>query len=247
MRNIRLTLHYNGTDFSGWQAQPSAAVRTIAGELGRALYNVTGETPRLIAAGRTDRGTHSLGQTVNFALVAPISVYDLRGALNAALPHDIAVVGVAEVPLDFHARFSARRRRYRYLVENQPARGAMMSGRAWHVRQPLDIHAMREAAKRLVGRRDLRAFGVDPAGRNTVRHLQELQVQELQRTSGALVTFEFCADAFLNGMVRRIVGFLVEVGLHKREPDEAERLKTGAVWTGRMAPAAGLYQLAVEY
>jgi tRNA pseudouridine38-40 synthase len=247
--NVRLVLEYDGSGFHGWQVQPAGGQRTVAGEVGRAIATVTGTEVKLVAAGRTDAGAHSLGQTVNFALAGAVDPGQLLGRLNGVLPADIAVVAADVVPEDFHARFSARRRRYRYLVENRQARSAILRQRAWHVRAPLDVAAMRLAAAGLVGRHDLGAFGRDPAGRNNVRHLEEVRVRSLRGAAeGRLLAFELAADAFLYGMVRRIVGFLVEVGLGRRVPTEAAAMITGQAPAGsRVAPAHGLYQLLVEY
>jgi tRNA pseudouridine38-40 synthase len=247
--NVRLVLEYDGTDFHGWQAQPAARrQRTVQAEVEGAIATVTGETPKVVAAGRTDAGAHSLGQTVNFELSRELDPAALRKALNGVLPRDIAVLSAEACPDGFHARFSARRRRYRYLVENRAARAAVLRDRAWHVRAPLDVSVMRAAAAGLVGRRDLGAFGTDPAGRNQVRNLEGIRIRRLRGESGGdLLAFELTADAFLYGMVRRIVGFLVEVGLGERDPGDAARLLAGEGRAPRVAPAKGLYQLSVEY
>ncbi|MEA2645546.1 MAG: tRNA pseudouridine38-40 synthase [Chloroflexota bacterium] len=244
MANMRLDLEYDGTDFHGWQAQPAnSGVRTVAAELAQALQRATGEAPTIVAAGRTDAGAHSLGQTVSFQLEREIAPDRLRAALNGLLPPDVAVVAAQVAPDDFHARFSARRRHYRYLVENRDARSAVLRARAWQVQHPLDIRAMRRAAAQLVGRRDMAAFGRDPGGRNTVRNLEAIRIRGFRgATTGRTVAFDLTADAFLYGMVRRIVGFLVDVGLGKRTPGEARSL-AGV----RVAPARGLYQMAAEY
>lgn len=242
--NVKLVLEYDGTAFHGWQVQPGGR-RTVAGELGAALRGITGADVKLVAAGRTDAGAHSLGQTVNVELPDTCDVSVLPARLNRALPADVTVLSAEQVDPGFHARFSARRRTYVYLVENRETRPAVMRNRAWWVRQPLDVVAMQEAAFGLTGRHDLGAFGTDPAGRNTVRNLQGVSVRSL---AGRLVAFELSADAFLYGMVRRIVGFLVEVGLGRRDPAEAGTLvEPGARSRARVAPAAGLYQLRVEY
>jgi tRNA pseudouridine38-40 synthase len=247
---MQLTLEYDGTGFHGWQAQPvETGHRTVAGELSRAITSFVDAKPRLIAAGRTDAGAHSLGQVVNFHLDREISPERLRDGLNRVLPPDLAVLGAAVVPDDFHARFSAQRRHYRYLVENRPARSALLRQRAWHVRHPLDLDTMRQAAGQLLGRRDLAAFGRDPAGRNTVRHLQALRVRRFRdAVDGAILAFDLTADAFLYGMVRRIVGFLVDVGLGRRSPSQIrEVIGSTEPARVRVAPAYGLYQLRVEY
>ncbi|MHB8509347.1 MAG: tRNA pseudouridine(38-40) synthase TruA [Candidatus Dormibacteria bacterium] len=248
MTHYALTLEYDGTEFHGWQAQPGG-VRTVAGVLGDALQKVTGERPRLAAAGRTDSGAHSLGQVVSFGLENGLPADRLMSACRAVLPPDVTVVAAREVDEAFHARFSARRRQYRYLVENRAARSALLRHRAWHVARPLDLGAMREATLGLLGRHDLAAFGSDPAGDNTVRHLQGLRVRRRATAGGAIYDFELTADAFLYGMVRRIVGFLVEVGLGLRSAGETAGIlaQGNDARTGRVAPAHGLYQLRVEY
>jgi tRNA pseudouridine38-40 synthase len=246
---MRLVLEYDGTEFHGWQAQPAASgQRTVEAEVERAIATVTGETPKLVAAGRTDAGAHSLGQTVSFELGSELDPAALRHSLNGVLPRDIAVLSAAVCPDEFHARFSAHRRRYRYLVENRVARPALLRDRAWQVRAPLDLASMRAAAAVLIGRRDLGAFGRDPAGRSEVRNLEEIRIRRLRGASeGHVLAFELTADAFLYGMVRRIVGFLVEVGLGRRHAGDAARLLAGEGAAPRVAPAHGLYQLSVEY
>ena len=240
----KLVLEYDGTAYHGWQEQPGGQA-TVAGAVRDAIQRITGERPGLAAAGRTDAGAHSLGQAVSFELSGEIAGHSLLTALNAVLPADIAVVAAEVVDPGFHARFSARRRTYRYLVENRPSRGALMRHRAWQVRQPLDIAAMRAAAAQLVGEHDLAAFGSDPAGRNTVRELHQFRVRRLR---ASLVAFDLTANAFLYGMVRRIVGFLVEVGMGRRAAAESgSLLLPGAHAAARVAPARGLYQMAVEY
>ena len=249
MTNVRLVLEYDGSGFHGWQAQSAAGLRTVEAEVTGAIARVTRQPVRLLAAGRTDAGAHSLGQTVNFRLDADLDPNQLRRSLNGVLPADIAVVAADLAPEAFHSRFSAHRRRYRYLVENRKSRSAVLRQRAWHVRRPLDLGAMRAAAAGLLGRNDLGAFGRDSAGRNNVRNLEQASIRRLRGTTdGQLLTFELVADAFLYGMVRRIVGFLVEVGLELRLPADSQRLIAGqAVNAARVAPAHGLYQLAVEY
>jgi tRNA pseudouridine38-40 synthase len=249
MPNMRLVLEYDGTDFHGWQAQPAASgQRTVQAEVERAIATITGEMPKLVAAGRTDAGAHSLGQTVNFKLSREMEPAELRHSLNGVLPRDIAVLSAAACPDGFHARFSAHRRRYRYLVENRAARAVVLRDRAWNVRAPLDLPSMRSAAAGLIGRRDLGAFGRDPAGRSEVRNLEEIRIRRLRGASeGQILAFELTADAFLYGMVRRIVGFLVDVGLGRRDAGDGARLLAGEGAATRVAPALGLYQLSVEY
>ena len=244
MTRYKLVLEYDGTAYHGWQEQPGGQA-TVAGAVRDAIARITGQRPSLQAAGRTDAGAHSVGQTVSFDLGREIESDRLRHSLNAVLPVDVAVREASVVDAAFHARFSARRRTYRYILENRAERGALLRDRAWHVRRPLDLEAMRTAAAGLVGEHDLSAFGSDPAGRNTVRDLSQLRVRRLRN---GLVAFDLTANAFLYGMVRRMVGFLVEVGMGIRSAAESRALLApGAVAASRVAPARGLYQLAVEY
>lgn len=246
MARYKLVLEYDGTAYHGWQQQPGQP--TVEAAVKDAIERITGRRPRLDAAGRTDAGAHSLGQTVSFDLDPELDGRRLCATLNAVLPRDIAVLDAQTVPSGFHARFSARARTYRYLVENRAERGALLRDRAWLVRQPLDVSAMRAAATRLLGEHDLAAFGTDPAGRNTVRALHGVHVSTRPASAGRLLAIDLTANAFLYGMVRRIVGFLVEVGLGRRPASETSAmLRPGAVAASRVAPAHGLYQLLVQY
>lgn len=246
MARYKLVLEYDGTAYHGWQQQPGQL--TVEAAVKGAIERITRERPRLDAAGRTDAGAHSLGQAISFDLDREVDSARLRSALNAALPRDIAVRDAETVDAAFHARLSARRRTYRYLVENRTARGALLRDRAWHVREPLDLASMRAAAAPLVGEHDLSAFGSDPAGRNTVREMHGLRVRPLRAAGGILFAYDLTANAFLYGMVRRMVGFLVEVGLGRRSASETPTLlRPGATAASRVAPAHGLYQLVVHY
>src|SRR6202171_3430939 len=135
MGHVRVVREYDGSAFHGWQAQSAPGLRTVEAEVARAIATVTsGEQVKLLAAGRTDAGAHSLGQTVNFKLDANLDPEQLRRSLNGVLPADIAVVAADLAPEAFHSRFSAHRRRYCYLVENRKSRSAVLRQRAWHVR-----------------------------------------------------------------------------------------------------------------
>ncbi|MGH7763697.1 MAG: tRNA pseudouridine(38-40) synthase TruA, partial [Candidatus Dormibacteraceae bacterium] len=154
--NIKVVLEYDGTGFAGWQQQASG--RTVESELKRALKEVTGVEHKVYAAGRTDAGAHAEGQVVSFQTGTRISPHRLAGALNARLPQDVAVVSAETVPDDFHARYSARWRRYRYRYLDRPSRTALGPARCWHVRGPLDVDAMAVAARALIGRHDWTSF-----------------------------------------------------------------------------------------
>ena len=242
--NIKVVLEYDGSKFVGWQRQ--AKGRTVEAELKRALWEITHKDHVVYAAGRTDAGAHATGQVVNFHTDGRLSPHRLLAALNARLPEDVAVLSAEEAPDDFHARYSALWRRYRYRYLDRPSRPALERGRCWHVRGPLDVAAMSSAAKTLIGRHDWSTFcsASEPADAR-VREMRSAQVIR----SGDFVDLELVAEGFLRGMVRGIAGGLAEVGLGRRP----------SKWVGevlrardrrqapRTAPAGGLTLMEVIY
>ncbi len=245
MRVIKLTIEYDGTEFSGWQVQPG--MRTVQGAIEDALFKFTGERISAEASGRTDAGVHALGQVVSFRTESGLDTRRMMGALNALLPEDVAALEVEEADPDFHARRSARGKTYRYAVLDGGRRTALDRRRAWTVPSRLDVGAMRKAAALLEGERDFssfRASGCEAKG--SVRDLRRLEVY---RDSIERVIFEAEANGFLKQMVRALVGTLVEVGSGKRAPDEMrailESLDRSAA--GQTAPPWGLYLVSVKY
>ena len=242
--NVKLLLEYEGTRYHGWQAQASGAP-TVEAALLAAITALTGESPVLTAAGRTDAGVHALGQVVNFRLARlNIPIRQLPGALNARLPRDISIRRAEAVDASFNARYSARARRYAYRIRQALPRGAYERQYAWGLRESLDLDAMQAAAGKLEGTHDFRAFGRSPRpGGHTVRRVQRVTVSAL----GEWVTIGIAADAFLYGMVRRIAGALVEIGRRKRGLEWIDELLTGSTTAVRLAPPYGLVQVGVEY
>ncbi len=242
MPNYRLVLEYDGTRYHGWQFQDGRL--TVEGELRRAIARVTGEMPALTAAGRTDAGVHALGQCVNFQLADPMLPPALRSALNAHLPADIVVREADEVSATFHARYSARTRHYRYRVTDRAVRPAVGRQYVWHVRRPLDVGRMQQAARTLIGRHDLASFGRSPLkGAPTVRTVHTLDV----RRRDGLIEVDAVADAFLYGMMRRIVWALVAVGAGRLDPDGLRAVMEARGVLPGSAPSAGLIQVGVDY
>ncbi|HEY9289317.1 MAG TPA: tRNA pseudouridine(38-40) synthase TruA [Candidatus Dormibacteraeota bacterium] len=240
--NVKLVLEYEGTHYHGWQAQPGA--RTVEGVLRNTLAALTGESPALVAAGRTDAGVHALGQVVNFKLETPFPIEQLPGALNARLPRDIAVRNAQVVDEAFSARYSAKARRYAYRIRHGLPRVAYQRQYAWGLHDELDLDAMRAAAQQLEGTHDFGAFGRSPRpGGHTVRRVHEVTVNAI----GEWVTIAIAADAFLYGMVRRIAAALVDVGLGRRSAAWIKSLLDGSAVAQRLAPAQGLVQVGVEY
>ncbi len=250
--NVRLVLEYDGTDFRGWQRQPS--VRTVEGVLRDAIREVTGETPaRLSAAGRTDAGAHSHGQVVGVALARDWDPQRLSSALNAMLPGDVAVRGAERTGEGFHARHDALSRTYRYLVVSRRERSPLLRRYAWHVPGDLDDDAMRQAAALLRGTHDFGAFGRSPRpGGSTVRTVGRValrRVRVLGDTQAPVCIIEVSADAFLYGMMRGFAGALVAVGRRRMSVDDLAAMINDPLCgrTVTVAPARGLHQWTVTY
>jgi tRNA pseudouridine38-40 synthase len=244
MRNIQLTLAYDGTAFHGWQRQP--AHRTVQEVLETALNQLTGETIAATAASRTDAGVHALGQSVHFLTTSRHATETFARASNALLPSDVRVVDARERPQAFHATLDARSKRYRYVIDNGPFASPFQLRYSWHVRRPLDAAAMETAARALLGRHDFHSFETDwPNRTSSVRTILDLTVTR----SGAFVTLEVEADGFLYNMVRSITGTLVWVGTGKREGGwVAEVLRAESrIEAGPTAPPQGLFLVAVRY
>ena len=248
---MRLVLEYDGTDFHGWQWQPGA--RTVEGALRDALQRITGELPRLTAAGRTDAGAHSHGQVAGVRLERRWEPERLLTALNAVLPQDVAVREAEPAAETFHARFDAVSRTYRYVVAARRERSPLMRRFAWMVAGDLDADAMRRAASRLRGTHDFGALGRSPrAGGSTVRTIHHIDLRHsrfLDDEAAAALAIEVSADAFLYGMMRGIAGALVAVGRGRMTADEVADLLAdpGRERTGTVAPARGLHQWTVTY
>ena len=242
--NTKVVLEYDGTNFAGWQQQ--AKGRTVEAELKRALRSITGQDVTVYAAGRTDAGAHAEGQVVNFHTDGRITPQRLVAALNAKLPDDVAVLSAEVVPDDFHARYSARWRRYRYRYLDRPARPAIERARCWHVRGRLDAGAMGDAAKALVGKHDWTSFcsASEPAEART----REVRSARVAR-HGDFVELELVAEGFLRGMVRSIAGALAEVGRGNRPPEWVGKLLRAKDrrQAPRTAPAGGLTLMEVVY
>jgi len=242
--NIKVVLEYDGSGFAGWQQQ--AHGRTVEAELKRALRAITGQDRKVYAAGRTDAGAHAEGQVVSFQTDGRISPRRLVAALNAKLPADVAILSAEEVPDTFHARYSARWRRYRYRYLDRPSRPALERGRCWQVRGPLDVDAMSRAAEALLGKHDWTSYcsASEPADAR-VREMRSARVTR----NGDVVELELVAEGFLRGLARSIAGALAEVGRGRRPPEwvgevlEARDRRKAA----KTAPAGGLTLMEVIY
>jgi len=272
MKNIRLRLAYDGTAFAGWQGQPDQ--RTVQGELEAAVLKTTGETVRVLSAGRTDAGVHALGQVANFNTVATIPPERFRFALQQHLPVDIVLLESDEVPDEFHATYWAVAKRYRYLIRIADIEHVMLRRYAWRMEGPLDVEAMRAGAAHLLGTHDFRCFESNWPNKSTsVRTIHAATVttqaawspwdtnvgnttnepttaaSEDAGTPDAFIAIEVEANGFLYNMVRAITGTLVKIG---RREWPAERMQEiiaaqSRSEAGMTAPAHGLYMLRVVY
>jgi tRNA pseudouridine38-40 synthase len=255
--NIACGIEYDGTDFHGFQRQPERHGQTIQGVLETAIASISGEKSVVIGAGRTDTGVHASGQVIHFRTSSQLAPHVWMSALNAVLPNTIGVRWAQEVPERFHARFSALSRSYRYTIWNDIAPAPLLARYSYYRPQALDVNLMQEACRLLLGRKDFGAFGRSPEetnprktgphscvrtmlGASCIRDAQEAQ---------ALIYCDFTADAFLTGMVRRIVGTLLLVGQKRLSLAEFATIVQQADKThpGSAVPAHGLCLVAVTY
>lgn len=251
-QRYRAIVAYDGTAYCGFQIQAQGA--TIQGELERALRSATQESVRVVGAGRTDAGVHAQGQVISFETGWRHGAAVLQRAMNALLPDDIVVRELAPAAERFHARYSARQRAYRYWVYHATAGQPLLARYAWGLERRPDVEAMQRASERLLGEHDFAAFGQAPGGGNTVRevHSAEWRRSVCPPWAGRDVEmweFEIAANAFLRGMVRRVVGTLLLVGNGELSVDGFSEVLASRdpARSGPPAPARGLTLWRVEY
>jgi len=241
--NIKLTVEYDGTNYHGWQIQPTG--ETIQSVLERAVSTFLRKPTRVTGSGRTDAGVHALGQVVNFHSGKDFDPYRIQRALNALTPVDITIKEVEIVADSFDARRDGRARVYEYRILNRSTPSPFHLNRAWRLHEPLDLQAMREAIHCLLGEHDFSSFRA--AGCDAVHAVRRVFGSDLERR-GDLIVYEVEATAFLRHMVRNIVGTLVEIGSARRPPDLgallAARDRTQAAAT---APPHGLCLAEIRY
>ena len=245
MPRYRLTLEYDGGPYRGFQAQ--AGLPTIQGSLERAVTGFCGETARVHAAGRTDTGVHATGQAAHVDLEQDWPAETVRNALNAHLRPEPIVVLTAEVAdLDWHARFSATGRRYRYRILNRVSPPSLDQGRVWHVKKPLDAEAMHAAAQVLVGHHDFTTFRDLACQANSP--MKTLDVAAVRREDREVV-LEFASRSFLHRQVRSMTGSIAEVGVGRWTADDLKAALDARdrKACGQVAPADGLYLTGVSY
>ncbi|MBF0553580.1 MAG: tRNA pseudouridine(38-40) synthase TruA [Nitrospirae bacterium] len=255
MKHIFLILQYDGTNYRGWQRQPNAA--TIQGLIEEALCKITGRVTAITGAGRTDSGVHALGQTASFFTDSRLTPDIVQRALNSLLPYDIRVCRAEYVEDDFHCRFSARRKRYFYVILNSPPASPFMYRYVWEVKHTLNIAAMQRASMSLVGRYDFKSFcASDTDVDNTVREVFGIEVEPLPGISfmdaeikGQFIKITIEADGFLRHMVRNITGTLADVGRGKTPLSDVEKILNAMdrKKAGVTAPGRGLFLDKVFY
>jgi tRNA pseudouridine38-40 synthase len=242
MRNVKLLLEYDGTDFCGWQWQPKG--RSVQGTLQAALKLLLQEEIKVTAAGRTDAGVHALGQVANFKTDSSLDVKSIRLGLNSYLPPDIVVIEADDVHDNFHARFDAIKRKYRYVIAKRPrAIGRRFS---WYCKYDLNLKAIRNASGYLLGEHAFNAFC--NANEEESHYLCNVETIDWKET-GDTINLEICANRFLRNMVRILVGTFVEVGRGKMKPETVKALldskdRNKSVF---VAPAKGLFLEKVYY
>ena len=244
MTTFKLTLTYDGTNYVGWQRQASGT--SIQGLIEDALRELDGREVVLHGAGRTDAGVHALGQVASCALDREIQSDVLTRALNARLPADVRVVSAETVAPDFHARFAATAKSYRYRIDNADVMSPFERHYAWHVFGPLNVEAMDAAARTLLGRHDFAAF---QTAAGTARTTERTIASSRVRRDSHFVIYEVTGDGFLRHMVRAIVGTLVDIGRGRRSREAMREILVSRDRgrAGPTAPAWGLFLVGVEY
>jgi len=245
MRNIKLVIEYDGTNYHGWQVQPNAP--TLQETIEKKIEILTRHRVRLVASGRTDAGVHALGQVACFKTSTEIPLEGFARGLNSLLPPDIVIRSAEEVEEDFHPQYSAKRKTYRYVILNRELPSAIFRNTCWHLPHPLNVRSMEGATRSLLGKKDFSSFqAADPDSPDPIREVfrAEWSVKE-----EGFLHFTIEADGFLKHMVRNIVGTLVEVGKGKISENEFERILAARDrrQAGMTAPPQGLFLVEVKF
>lgn len=244
MRNIKLIIEYDGKKFNGWQKQPNKP--NIQGEIENAIKEITGETVELYASGRTDAGVHGLGQVANFKIESNIELSKIPIAINSKLKKSIVIKSAEEVDEKFHARYNAKGKKYRYIINNSQVGSAIYRDLEYHMPVKLDFEKMEKALKYFEGEHDFKAFkSSGTSSKNSVRTIYKAQlIKENER-----IIIELTGSGFLYNMVRIIAGTIVDVGLGKIKPEDITAIIESKDRTkaGKTLPPHGLYLVEVYY
>ncbi|MFA5337089.1 MAG: tRNA pseudouridine(38-40) synthase TruA [Candidatus Omnitrophota bacterium] len=246
-KNICLEVEYLGTNYYGFQLQDKVGKReiTIQEVLERAIRKLFKEKIRIAYASRTDRGVHAKGQVVNFKVNTSIPLKKIKNALNAFLPADVRVKKVKIAPDDFHSRFKAKSKIYRYIILNKPEPTVFFTGFSWHIPKSLDVSKMMRIAKKLKGIKDFSIFAKEASTYETcIRHLKDVHIKK----SRGFINIDLEASGFLRNMARNIVSFLVRAGSGDISQKEAIQILSRKMpYSNKPAPAQGLYLITVKY
>lgn len=244
MRNIKLTIEYDGKEFGGWQKQPNKL--NIQGEIEQVIQRITGEPVELTASGRTDAGVHALGQVANFKTSSNIPIEKIPIAINTYLKKSIRIKDAEEVEETFHSRFNCKQKTYRYIINNSEYGTAIYRTLEYCFPEKLDIEAMQEAAKYFEGEHDFKAFKASgTSAKGSIRTIYKAEVTK----KGDKIYIELTGNGFLYNMVRIISGTLLEVGIGKIRPEEVPQIieSKDRKMAGKTLPPHGLYLVEAKY
>ncbi len=244
-KNFKLTIGYDGTEFFGWQKQNNT--RTVQGEIEKSIGIMTREEVKLHGSGRTDSGVHSVGQIANFVVDTNISDENFLKGLNSLLPEDIIIKECSTVDLDFHSRYSAKKKSYKYRILNSETPDLFQRRYSWFIKDRLDISEMNKSAEILVGEHDFKSF--ESTGSPKHHTIRTIYNAYFERESNDIISFEISGNGFLKYMVRNIVGTLVDVGKNLKSKEEFENIfkSKNRNNAGVAAPSKGLFLMGVDY
>ena len=244
MRNIKLTIEYDGKEFNGWQKQPNKL--NIQGEIERAIEEITGEQVDLYGSGRTDAGVHSLGQVANFKTNSKLPIEKVAIAINSKLKKSIRIKKAEEVSENFHSRYNCHKKKYRYIINNSSQGSAIYRGLEYHVSQKLNVEKMKKAIKFFEGEHDFKAFkSSGTSSKSSVRTIYNAELKQ----NGERIIIELTGNGFLYNMVRIISGTLLEVGLGNIKAEDIPNIieSKDRKMAGKTLPPHGLYLVEVMY
>ncbi|WDV45391.1 tRNA pseudouridine(38-40) synthase TruA [Clostridiaceae bacterium M8S5] len=244
MRNIKLTIEYDGTRYNGWQKQPDHM--TVEGEVMEAIYKITREHVKIYGSGRTDKGVHAYGQVCNFYTNSKIPIYKMRIAFNSQLPMDISIREVEEMDSEFHSRYHSIGKQYRYRFYSDKVRRPLLENRAFHVYKDIDHDRMKQAMKYFIGTHDFTSFkSTGSSAKTTIRTIHSLEMVDREE----FMEVHISGNGFLYNMVRIVVGTLIDVAAGKIDPEHIPDIIKAKDRTkaGKLAPACGLYLYKVYY